>query len=223
MVRTREQVEKEVDGIEEGFGRPILRITEWHTPCTDYPEVSVGTASIKRRHYHRGYIYPMEGVGGYSFWATLEPIDITTLQIGGGTWMTDEPINWIGMQRIAEASRGKVLVGGLGLGMICHALVNNDRVTKIDVVERCTDVIKLIKPQLRITQKIKIEEGDFWNYTDRFKDYDTIIIDLWVGKGNTKMWAEMMRAFAMCKVASHGKATVYIWGTKDPTLNPAIK
>jgi len=221
MPRTREQVEKEVDGIEKGLGRPVLRITEWHTPCTDYPEGSVDTASIKRKHYRRGYLYNMEGVDGYGFWATLEPIEITILQIKGRTWMTDEPINWIGMQRLAEASRGSVLCVGLGLGMVQHALIKNPKVQRIDTIEICHDVIELMESNL--PPQVDVIEEDFWRFQDKLKWYDTIILDIWVGKGSTKIWAEMMRAFAMCKIETNGKASVYIWGIKNTSLNPAIK
>ena len=74
----------------------------------------------------------MEGVSGYEFFELLKDIVVTELRINNEVVMVDDPMHWIGMQRLAEACEGKVLIGGLGLGLILHHFINNKKVTSID-------------------------------------------------------------------------------------------
>ncbi|VVB54087.1 Uncharacterised protein [uncultured archaeon] len=243
MTKTSKQVEAEVDQFSRDTNRTILKVTEWKTPCTSYPLMAFGAydktpdARIVRTRRNKGLVYPMEDVDGYGYWANLVPIKITSLEIKGRTWMTDEPINWIGMQRFAEAAHGNVFVAGLGLGMLCHALIKNDRVKKVTVLEREKAVIQIIGPLVK-HPKIEIVEGDFWkspivtaaDVVDgkiQIKEvpYDTIILDIWVWgseKEGKKFQSEIWRAIGMCKVAAP-YANVYVWGLKEKAYNPAIE
>lgn len=61
-----------------------------------------------------------------------------------GLWMTDYPIEQRQMDDLVSRARGKVLVGGLGLGYAVVALATRRRVKEIVVVERSPDIIKLV-------------------------------------------------------------------------------
>lgn len=238
MPRTKEQVEAKLKDMETDYGWKILKVSEWRTPCTNYPLLSWGSygkkplVQIKRVRYNRGNLFPMEGVDDYDYWCNTVPIKITMLYIDGKCWMTDECINWIGMQRLAELSSGKVLVAGLGLGMLCHALAKNDRVTSVDVLEVNSNVIRLIQPLVNYP-KIKVTQCDFWKsqiFTNTENlDYQTIILDIWVwdqtdGKNKAKALAfknELIKAVAACKSAVP-EALVYVWGLCDHLYNPAV-
>lgn len=197
----------------------ILRVDSWRTPASDYHEAHYASAAIVKHKQRRGF-YWMEGVGGYVFWVNVNPITITELQINGKCWMTDEPINWIGMQKLAEHSHGNVLCGGLGLGLIVHALSKNKKVVKIRVAEINEDVIKLISPMLSRNPNLEIELVDIYEYPG-VDEFDTIILDMWVGKGSPKIAAEMMSAFIYFK-AINPKADVFIWGHGSSTYNPSV-
>jgi len=200
-------------------GCNVLSVREWRTPATDYPEQSFGTAEIKKVRQPIG-LYLMEGVAGYDLWYNEKPITVTTLKVKGKTWMVDDPINWKGMEILGKAARGKVLTGGLGLGLILHSLAKNPNVTSIDVVENNEDVIKLMKDKLP-DKKVRIIKGDMMNKDILGKEYDTIILDLWTGKGTLPIFAEMMGAFTTFKYW-YPNANIYIWGMTDPAFNPAV-
>lgn len=191
----------------------------WHTPVSDYPQKRIGTAELVREKVKRNH-YRMEGVDGYVYYRVTQPIHITVLKIKGQCWMTDEPINWIGMQKLAEHSRGRVLCGGLGLGMIVHALVKNPNVTEIKVAEINKDVKELISPLLPKDQRIKVQNCDVYKVPNPEK-YDTIILDLWVGKGSQLTAMQMYSAFAHFKAFNENNQ-VFIWGTGDAEINPAV-
>ena len=61
-----------------------------------------------------------------------------------GTWMTDLPIEQRQMDTLVKSAKGKVLIGGLGLGYAIIALVRRRRIREITVVERSADVIALV-------------------------------------------------------------------------------
>jgi len=202
----------------------------YKTPATDYPLEKVGSAELKRSYDHQN-VYVMEGVNNSDFCCVENKIPITSLKINKTTWMVDIPSHWEGMKRLAEKSRGNVLVGGLGLGLVLHALRKNPKVKKIDVYERNKDVIKLMKD--KIPKDITIHNENVFSFADermwkKIKGEevtdcpDTIILDTWVGKPDKKMFYEMVAAHGSFLFACPN-SKVYIWGTRDPELNPAIE
>jgi len=207
----------------------------WRTPATDYPHKKIGTAEIRHKYYAKGF-YRMENVDGYTYFKLDERIPVTSLFINNEQWMIDDPLHWIGMQKLAQFSSGRVLVGGLGLGLIVHALLHNSNVTDIVVVDKNPDVIALVKPLIKQVSgcymtgnKIRYVCDDICRFVGRKKEaFDTIILDIWVlsgdesKEGRTHVWAEMMGAFAYMK-QHHPKANIYIWGSTDTAINPAVK
>ena len=73
----------------------------------------------------------------------------TGLYRNGELWMSDTPDeigDHLGAIHEAEARGGRVLVNGLGLGMVVKALLAMPNVTHVDVVEIDPDVIALVGP-----------------------------------------------------------------------------
>ena len=202
-----------------------LEITEWETPATKYPPAKFGSARITRETYRKGY-YRMEAVKGYMFYRLKKPIQVTNLEINGQVSMVDDPLHWYGMQALAEHSTGKVLVGGLGLGLIVHALLQNKDVAQIDVVEINPDVIALIKPRIPTASNLQFHNDSIYAFAHYGQNYDTVIIDLWIKSSGSrtegaKIYAEMMTAFAVFKKL-YPKANIYIWGLGDSSINPSV-
>ena len=173
----------------------------------------------------------MEGVSGYEFFELLKDIVVTELRINNEVVMVDDPMHWIGMQRLAEACEGKVLIGGLGLGLILHHFINNKKVTSIDVVEINKDVINLIKPLLPQDNRVKILNDDIFNYEYVHGDYGTIVLDMWVrGKADkqTKLaglenaYSPMMMSYLRFKF-NNPRSKIFVWGLRNPNINPAVK
>ena len=154
----------------------------WKTPATNYPSKKQGSAEIAKDKHKEG-LYLMEGVAGYDFYYVEKEIPLTVLKINGETAMVDDPMHWFGMKLFGEKASGKVLVGGLGLGLITFSLDLNPFVEEVDIIELNKDVIKLVKPFVP-KRKIKIRQGNVYDFKWFKKDYDTIILDLWVrGEG----------------------------------------
>lgn len=172
----------------------IIKISKWHTPATDYPEKQVGSARIKHGFYNYGYFHNY-GVRGYKFFEVTKQIPVTSLEIKDEkskiwhTWMVDDPPHFWSMQDYARNSAGRVLVAGLGLGLVVHELLNNitnskvlSDVDSITVVERNKDVIDLIYPLLPKAEGIKFQiiNKDFYDFIHEYEeDFDRIIVDLW--------------------------------------------
>jgi len=125
------------------------------------------------------------------------------------------------MRLLAQRAHGKVLVGGLGLGLIVHYLLRNPRVTRIDVVEIHSDVIKLISPKIPEDPRLRIHQGDVFDPEWRAKQYDTVILDLWVGTRDPQIYSQMRGSHILFKSA-YPRADVWIWGARDPRINPSV-
>jgi hypothetical protein len=209
----------------------ILKILDWMTPATKYPLKKYGSARIVRIKYTKGF-YLMEGVAGYDYMHVENKIPVTSLKINNETVMVDEPSHWLGMKKLAEKSKGNVLVCGLGLGLVVHALIENHDVRKIDVVELNKDVITLIQPLLPTDNRLFIYNDNAFDKKWLESDYDTIILDLWVRNKNKVGLAglpdadviptDLLSAFAWFKLR-YQKSNVYVWGMYNKDLNPAVE
>ena len=200
----------------------FLKIYSWETPATRYPLMKSGEAWLSRKSYTKGF-YIMEGVRGYDYFTVKKPIPVTSLMVGKETWMVDDPLHWYGMQDLAKAARGRVLVAGLGLGLVIHALEDNESVTNIDVVEINMDVINLITPLIGMS-KTNIIKDDLWRYLYRTEEaYDTCILDIWVYGETDRIRTGYSMIAAIGSVSTrYPSAKVYVWGIRDPKWNPAV-
>lgn len=169
-----------------GFDKLTLKLDSWHTPATDYPAIQKGKFRIVHEYYDRG-TYRMHGVGGYVLLKVKKRIPVTLLQEqrkgkGWCTWMIDDPVQWMSMEIFAKHSKGKVLVAGLGLGLIVHALAKNKDVESITVVEKNFGVVRLVEPLLQKLPNLNIIIEDFHSFIlfDTVVPYDTVIVDIWV-------------------------------------------
>jgi len=99
----------------------------------------------------------------------------------GNLRMSDSPQEIFLQYDAYKEAKGKVLIGGLGLGMSPTLFAEKKEVTEVIVVEIEKDVIKLCKPK---NKKIKVINDDIWNYlktTDEKFDY--IYIDIHYSTG----------------------------------------
>lgn len=176
-----------------------ININEWKTPATEYPEKEFGSVRIRREFYNWGY-FNNYGVRGYKLFNAIKQIPVTSLEIkydskdrdrksgdnrikyGWETWMVDDPPHYWSMQDYAAGSMGRVLVAGLGLGLVLWGLSDNVDVDSVTVVETNKDVINLVGPLLPKMEDIKfrIINKDFYEFINETSEqFDRIIIDLW--------------------------------------------
>jgi len=202
-----------------------LAIHDWKT--VDYPPRKVGSAEIATTRYKRG-TYLMERVDGYDLYKLDKPITIHVLRIDGEEVMVDDPLHWHGMRGLAEHAEGNVLIGGLGLGLILHHMVNNAKVTHITVVEKNPDVITAVADLLPKDDRIEIVEGDIFDPLWVTSDYNTVIVDIFVcdiGQ-KTKIAGSNLdgsvNGSALMFEALFPNAKVFVWGSRIPKYNPAV-
>lgn len=97
----------------------------------------------------------------------------TVLTEGDIVWMT--PAAAEGQQEFIAKATGRVLIGGLGTGLILLELQKKSDITKVDVVEIAQEVIDLVWPYLGLDERFIIHTDDIKNWASG--DYDWIYID----------------------------------------------
>ena len=192
-----------------------LTITGWDG--LKYPEKEFKSARISKFTKEPGY-YLMEGIMGYLVYELKKSITITKLEIDDDEVMNDEPINWLGMKCIADACYGKVLIGGLGLGIILHHLLTNRKVTKIVVCEINRDVIELITSCLPDDLRVVILNENIFDISP--KPYDIIVLDVLVKHGShfKEDFPDMIDINSY--IRRHHDKKIFVWGLNNKTLNP---
>ena len=95
--------------------------------------------------------------------------------------MSDSPQEMFLQYEEYKQAKGKVLIGGLGLGMSPTLFAEKEDVDEVVVVEIEKDIIKLCKPK---NNKIKIINDDIWNFLKTTKEkFDYIYIDIHYSTG----------------------------------------
>lgn len=98
---------------------------------------------------------------------------------GENVWMTDSPLEQVQHDRLMQGFRGRVLVGGLGLGYTVTMLSAKRQVKEIVVIERSPDVANLVWPHVR-THKAQLVIDDLHRYTQRTDIYfENAFYDIW--------------------------------------------
>lgn len=70
------------------------------------------------------------------------------LKVNGQLMMTDSPMEKRTNLEVVEKAQGRVLIAGLGLGMILRSLLRKPEVSTILVLEKFQDVVDLVLPSL---------------------------------------------------------------------------
>jgi len=101
---------------------------------------------------------------------------------GQGLLMSDSPQEMFLQYEAYKAARGRVLIGGLGLGMFTAMAAKKSEVTEIIVIEIEEDIIDLIEFE---HPKVKIICDDIWRFLRTTADtkFDFIYIDIHYSTG----------------------------------------
>jgi hypothetical protein len=131
---------------------------------------------------------------------------------GDTVWMSDVDAerqdHLPAVRRISQPETKRVLINGLGIGMVLQAALSFDHVRHIDVVESDTDVIKLAGPHYSADSRVHIHHADAYRQGHEWPDgtrWDVIWSDIW--PTITTDNAEMMRLLKLIytdKTAWHG-------------------
>lgn len=209
---------------------------KWYHSPIDLPVQGVGNMQIRHRIIPKGEEIPIVGLrqaitrGIRPIVGTTEkPLVIHELVEGRGSdvslWMTDLPeeLNQIAEMLYNVDPSGRVLVGGLGLGILARTVAQRDGVTDVVVVERSTDVIKLCAPPNSDgadgLATFKAVQSDIYKYLRTTKEkFDYYLLDTWTGTSESTWWTEVLPLRRVIRKRwgispeIHGWAEDIMWG-----------
>lgn len=97
-----------------------------------------------------------------------------------GVVMSNTPMEVMTNREAYRDARGKVLVNGLGMGMLLEGLIRKKEVESIRVVEVDRDVIDLVGGRFATNPKIEIVHADAFEYRPaRGEVFDYVWHDIW--------------------------------------------
>jgi len=83
-------------------------------------------------------------------------------------------------REIINKANGDVFIAGLGIGLIILPIQEKYNVKSITILEKYPEVIELVGKQLPINDKVKIIQGDVFEYEfPKGTKFDTIYFDIW--------------------------------------------
>ena len=158
-----------------------------------WPEGQSGDVALRKFHISEeearwdGVRALIHGTG-----RAVQPGTYTKLLRGRTLWMSDTPAeryDHLGfVRRCRRTNAERVLVSGLGLGMVSRALLHVDSVQHVDVVDIDADVIALVGPHLEKEaadrgKRVEIHQGDAMDPAGLFgrtgQRWDAAWHDIW--------------------------------------------
>lgn len=101
------------------------------------------------------------------------------LHINGQLMMSDTAMERITNSDFIEKANGRVLIAGLGVGLILEGILEKESVTEVVVLEKYQDVVDLVEPLFK-HPKLKIICADVFEYDmPKEEKFDTIYFDIW--------------------------------------------
>jgi len=124
-------------------------------------------------------------------------------------WMSDTWLERFTNFEILQAARGRVLLAGLGIGMLVVPLCQKPEVEQVVVLEIEPQVIALVEPYLR-HPKLIVLLADAYNPPFKGKVFDTIYLDIWKNICSDN-WTQMKPLLAQYRRLSTKGAVVTGW------------
>jgi hypothetical protein len=170
----------------------------WYASPIDLDERTCGEICVAHRTVCAGELLPVVGMRQAAL-RGLRPVNarlpydlrVHELRSGEhGVWMTDLPeeLNQVEEAVFNVEPCGDVLIGGLGLGILASAVVAQDDVKSVEVVEINPDVIELCD----VGWGYAITCADIARYLHDCDHYDTYMLDTWQGTSEDTWWSMVM-------------------------------
>ncbi|MCD6255759.1 MAG: hypothetical protein J7J44_05750 [Deltaproteobacteria bacterium] len=207
----------------------ILPVYEWRTVASRIPEMRKGKFKIVKRPIKAGSMLDMHGVFGYDRCLFLKDSVITVLYEGDldpardpkGVWMSDSPFEYYSMwEFVARTKPSRVLIGGLGLGILANLLALRSDIESIKVIEISKEVIEMISPYLN--PKVHVIQGDFLRVIRDLRmegeEFDTVIVDIFKSGDDVELYED-------CKLAvfdAYPDAELLFWAFQKEFENEQV-
>lgn len=101
------------------------------------------------------------------------------LHVAGTLMMSDTGMERLSNKEFISKAKGRVLVAGLGIGLVIHNIIKKEAVTEITVIEKYQDVIDLVGPKFK-SPKLEVIHADIFQWKpEKGQKFDTIYFDIW--------------------------------------------
>ncbi len=161
------------------------------------PEGEIGAYKISR--------FTVTGEEFQGFTARYVPKGTYTKLVRGGTLvMSDTPDEHRDHSSAIYKAKGRVLIAGLGIGMVANEMLKKPEVEHLTVIEVSEEVIALTGPHLKALHgdRLTIVHADIFTYTPpKGELYDTIWFDVWdyICEDNLAQMEKLHRKYARRK------------------------
>jgi hypothetical protein len=122
----------------------------------------------------------------------------------GVVWMSDTTAERLDhaapLSRLSLPSTRRVLINGLGLGMIVQAALSFSHVERVDVVEADERVIKLVGPHYTRDERVVLHHADAYAQAGAWPEgahWDVVWSDIWpmIDSANLKKMTELIHSY----------------------------
>lgn len=182
----------------------------------EYPEAEAGSLKLSRGTMNAGSTdrWYNPKVGRLLYTKNPVSIEYPVLEqwdVGGWfTWMSATPDECSAMKSLAKDASGRVLIGGMGLGILPWLCAAKPLVNSVTVVELQQGVIDLVGPVIT-HPKIAIVQDDVWGYlTSTAEKYDYIGLDIWPDIGRAVIQSASARSAALSALTRSGVARAWL-------------
>ena len=98
----------------------------------------------------------------------------------GEVVMSNSPMEYNTNKSFIDKAKGRVLINGLGLGMVLSEILKKDTVESVTVIERSQDVINLTAPSFTHDPRVNIVHACAFEYTpEEGAIFDVVWHDIW--------------------------------------------
>lgn len=188
------------------------------SPLPPTPDRAVGDFSIAHEVLQPGTVVPVVShrtaflTGRRALDVTLDkPLRVHYLRQGDGPGclMSDHPSELLDMGTFASAARGRVLIGGLGLGIVARYAARRRSVSSVDVVELRPEIPELLGP---LPAKVRVVVADLFAFVRSVPTWpwDVAFFDIWSPTGEAA-WVEYVAPLRMAVRDRFGGVRVECW------------
>lgn len=111
---------------------------------------------------------------------SIYPGTYKRLTINGDTVMSNTPMEVRTNMEANRRAHGRVLINGLGLGMLVEKMLTKPEVEHITVIEKNPEVIALVSPVFENNERVTIIEADAFSYKPpKGETYQLVWHDIW--------------------------------------------
>jgi predicted membrane-bound spermidine synthase len=101
------------------------------------------------------------------------------LKVNGEIMMSDTGMERVSNKQFIQNATGRVLIAGLGIGLIINNILQNESITEIIIIEKYQDVIDLVAPKFN-DPRLKIVYADIFDWMPaKGEKFNTIYFDIW--------------------------------------------